>query len=288
MQLWQIVRHADISYETFFILNSNHINTYLWGGSTIVKKVSSVFIIQVLLLLVFNQAVLAEEAPKKSDWEFNLAPFYLWVVTLEGDVVMGPAGGNVSLDFEQIFDNLEAAFIVHFETTYKDKFGFLFDTNYIDIGSSTSLPTTDLDIDLQTTLAELVPYYRLNNGDHKVDFLAGILYSKVSTDVGFSNLPQNFDMTEDWVDPYIGIRWGWKFADGWGLSVKGAIGGFGVSSDLIWEGAGLITWQPWKYANFLLGYRAVGIDYTTGSGATLFEYDVTMSGPILGINFTWP
>ena len=58
-----------------------------------------------------------------------------------------------------------------------------------------------------------------------------------------------------------------------------------MSSDFVWQGAALLTWQPWKYAQFIAGYRAVGIDYETGSGPSRFVYDVTLSGPVLGLNF---
>jgi hypothetical protein len=252
-----------------------------------VKKITPLLIIQVILFFALCQQALSEEVADKNDWEFNLAPFYLWAVSLDGDVEVGPVGNSVSLDFGDIFDNLEAVFIVHFETTYKDHYGILFDTNFININQSGSLPQSDIDVDLEVTIAELAPYYRWINGDHSFDFLAGILYSKVVQDVAFSSLPLKIDVTEDWVDPYIGIRWGWAFADDWGLVVKGAVGGFGVSSDFIYEGVGLVTYQPWKYAQFLLGYRVVGIDYETGSGPTRFVYDVTMSGPMVGINFRW-
>jgi len=34
-----------------------------------------------------------------------------------------------------------------------------------------------------------------------------------------------------------------------------------------------------------LGYRALDMDYETGSGATLFKYDVLSSGPQVGLAF---
>jgi hypothetical protein len=33
----------------------------------------------------------------------------------------------------------------------------------------------------------------------------------------------------------------------------------------------------------MLGYRALFVDYSRGSGFTHYEYDMTMHGPILGI-----
>ena len=90
------------------------------------------------------------------------------------------------MDFGDIFDNLEAVFIVHFETIYKKKYGLYFDINYINLGDSESTPVTEIDVDLESTVAELFPYYRWINGDHNLDFMAGVLIHRVSQDVSFS------------------------------------------------------------------------------------------------------
>ena len=244
-----------------------------------------------LALLVVGHGVIhnahAKDSSNESKWEFALAPFYLWAVSLDGDVAIGQQDNSVSLDFGDIFDNLEAAFIVHFETIYENHYGISFDTNFINLGGSQSVPATEVDVDLEATIAEVLPYYRWIKGDHNLDFMAGILYSRVAQDVSFSATPIKVDVTEDWVDPFVAMRWNWKFADRWGIVLKGGIGGFGVSSDFVWEGSGLFTYQPWKYAQIIVGYRTLGIDYETGFGQTRFVYDVTMTGPVLGINFKW-
>jgi hypothetical protein len=255
----------------------------------VMKKKIAVLLLFISIVLVLGGSHIAQAENKSNggDWEFALAPFYLWAVSLDGDVAIGPQDSSVSIDFGDIFENLEAVFIVHFETIYKMNYGVLFDVNFINLGGSGSTPTSDINVDLEATVAELLPYYRWINGDHNVDLMAGILYSRVAQDVTLSNLPLEIDVTEDWVDPFMAIRWNWGFADKWGLVVKGGVGGFGVSSDFVWEGSGLLTYQPWKHAQFLLGYRAVGIDYETGAGPTRFVYDVTMAGPVVGINFRW-
>ena len=229
----------------------------------------------------------AEETTGDGNWDFTLAPVYLWAVSLDGDVAFGQQENSVSLDFGDIFDNLEAAFIVHFETIYKRHFGFMLDINYIDISGSGSTPVSEIDLDLDTTIAEAALYYRWYRDAHTFDIMAGALYSNVEQDVKFSNLPIEVSASEDWTDPIISLRWTWDFADRWGLTAKGGVGGFGVSSDLIWEGIGLLSYQPWKHAQIILGYRAVGIDYETGYGQTRFVYDVTMTGPLFGIGFVW-
>ena len=37
----------------------------------------------------------------------------------------------------------------------------------------------------------------------------------------------------------------------------------------------------------MLGYKALYVDYATGSGLTRYEYDMTMYGPIFGITARW-
>ncbi len=253
------------------------------------KQKATIKFLSLLLALILgtSQFAQAQENQSESDWEFALAPFYLWAVSLDGDVAIGPQESSLSLDLGDIFGNIEAAFIVHFETVYKDHYGLSFDVNFVNLGGSQSTPATDINVDLEATIAELLPYYRWINGDHHVDLMAGVIYSRVAQDVTFSAQPLAIDVTEDWVDPFIALRWNWSFAEKWGLVAKGGIGGFGVSSDFVWEGSGLITYQPWKHAQFIAGYRALGIDYETGDGPTRFVYDITMTGPVFGINFRW-
>ena len=90
-----------------------------------------------------------------------------------------------------------------------------------------------------------------------------------------------------WVDPMFGLRWYWKFADKWALITRGDVGGFGAGSDFAWSAGGVIDWRPWKHVGFLVGYRALYMDYEDGSGSEKFAFDATMHGPLLGVNFSW-
>lgn len=230
---------------------------------------------------------LAKAGEDEGNWDFALAPFYLWAVSLDGDVTAGGQEGQVSADFGDVFSNLEAVFIVHFETVYKKKYGFLLDINYINMGGSQSTPITSINVDLTATVVESALYYRWYHGEHTFDLMAGILVTGVEQEIEVVGLPNRIGLDESWVDPMIFVRWNWDFAEKWGLVLKGGIGGFGVSSEFAWEGLGLVTFQPWKHAEFLVGYRAVGVDYETGSGVSRFVYDVTMAGPVIGLNFKW-
>ena len=255
------------------------------------SKTKIFLMLSFFLLLSFNQSAIAENAQSPTkNWEFNLAPFYLWAVTIDGDITTGTNIVPVTIPFSDIIDNLEAAFIVHFEGMYKSKWGFLIDTNYLDISSDVNLPgpiNGSANVDFNATLAEFSGLYRIPNGDHNFDLIAGLRYTKLENKVNLAAGPTLVDASQDWLDPIIGLRWGWNFADRWNLITRGDIGGFGVGSDLALQGSALIDWQPFKHVSFLAGYRAIYQDYEDGSGTDLFRFDATMHGPVFGVNFRW-
>ena len=70
--------------------------------------------------------------------------------------------------------------------------------------------------------------------------------------------------------------------------VMSDIGGFGVGSDFAWHAWGLLGYRFSLFskdnnAAVFGGYRALSWDYTDGSGEDKFEWDVTLYGPILGL-----
>jgi hypothetical protein len=77
------------------------------------------------------------------------------------------------------------------------------------------------------------------------------------------------------------------FSPAWNFVLSGDVGGFDVGSKFSWQVLALlehefcrsrtVTWSA------MLGYKALSVDYTQGSGLTLYEYDMTMHGPIFGV-----
>lgn len=243
-----------------------------------------------LIMTITASFILINSAQAADDWEFNLAPFYLWAINVTGDQTIGPVGGSVDVAFEDVFDNLDAAFIVHFESTYKQKWGVLVDVNYLGLEEKQANPaglTRKINMDL--TLAEISGFHRWQLDAHNLDFIVGGRYVSLSNEIGVLGGPTPVEGDKDWVDPLVGGRWMWGFADGWSLIARGDIGGLQVGSDFAWNALGVIQWQPFKHASFLAGYRALYMDYEDGSNRTrdYFHYDATVHGPVIGINFNW-
>jgi hypothetical protein len=247
--------------------------------------------LKVLLLLISVLVVTTNHArAEEGDWEFNLAPFYLWAINISGDQTIGPISAPVNVEFNDIFDNLDGAFIVHFEAAYQNRWGFLVDVNYLDLENKQSLANSlTRKVDLDITMAELSGFRRWNLDQHNLDVIVGGRYVRVANNISVLGGPELVDGAQDWIDPLVGGRWIWNFADDWAFVGRGDIGGFGVGSNFAWQAAGILEWQPFKYVSFLAGYRAVGMDYEDGNQRSpdYFNFDATVHGPVLGINFKW-
>ena len=257
------------------------------------KKTCLLATIVILLVAHFMiiPSALAEQDKTEKNWEFNLAPFYLWGFTLDGNIGAGIGTVPVSIPVSDLVDNLEGAFIVHFESMYKNRWGFLFDVNYLDVSNDVTVPIgpgLSTNIDFDATIGELSGLHRINHNKHNFDLIAGLRYTKLKNKVTATGTGTTLaDDSESWTDPIIGLRWIWDFADKWQLIARGDIGGFGVGSDFAWQGLATVDWQPFKYVSFIGGYRALYQDYEEGSGRDFFRYDVTIHGPLLGVNFRW-
>ena len=71
----------------------------------------------------------------------------------------------------------------------------------------------------------------------------------------------------------------------WTLRGRADIGGFGITSNLTWQLAAYVDFRASDLIAIVGGYRFLGNDYETGSGNELLHYDVTVSGPALGLTF---
>jgi len=73
--------------------------------------------------------------------------------------------------------------------------------------------------------------------------------------------------TDDWFDPYIGLRGRLYLGGPWYLTAKGDVGGFGAGSEFTWQAEGALGCQLTRSIYTELGYRALGVDYE-GNGYT--------------------
>ena len=250
------------------------------------SKVTKAMLMGLLLLIISTSAYAKDDPAASGDWEFNLAPLYVWGMFMSGDMTAKGNTNPVDIDFGDIVSNLSAIFTVHFEGVWEKQWGFLVDFSYVKLGGDQETRGPTIHVDLEDIMSEAAGYYRFDMGAHTVDALGGIRYTHLSPTIGVGNLPSQTS-SQDWVDPIIGLRYIWSFADQWKLNLRGDIGGFGIGSSFTYNVAGIVEYKPWKYVSILAGYRALYQNYNDGTGVDEFKFDVTMHGPLLALNFTW-
>ena len=98
-----------------------------------------------------------------------------------------------------------------------------------------------------------------------------------------SKLNTRVARTDDWWDPFIGLRGRYNLNDRFYATVRGDIGGFGIGSDLTWQAEGALGCQLTPRIFAEAGYRALSIDYDKDG----LLYDVILHGAQLtvGIEF---
>ena len=253
-----------------------------------IQKTLRLVVCTCLCCLVFAGNSFSKEAPAEENWQFNLAPFYLWAINIDGDLTAGSISAPVDVPFSDVFDNLEAAFIVHFESVYKGKWGLLVDIDYLDIANDFApIAGISQNVNLKLTVAEVDGFYRIQHDTHMFDFVIGLRYIEMDNKLTVIGGPTLMDDSQNWLDPLLGGRWIWHFVDNWSLIVRADIGGFGVGSDFTWQAIGLIDWQPFEHVSFLAGYRVLDMDYENGNEQESFHFDASAHGPIIGLNFRW-
>lgn len=250
-------------------------------------------------------------------FRFTFAP-YIWLTSVSGDVTIKGVQVDASKTFIEILEDSDKVFglMGALELEYRD---FVFQLNgawtTAEIKETVSLASgssIDTDLDLSTAWFELFAGYRVLDRElgsagsaqrlHADVFLGGRITDvnsdaslTAATDItlpdGVTMIPAGataeIDQTKTWFEPFIGARASVLLSEHWGLSLRGDVGGFGVSgADFAWQVVGGVGYS-WRMksatAEAFLGYRALGQDYTDGD----FAWDVVTHGPILGAQLVW-
>ena len=170
--------------------------------------------------------------------------------------------------------------------------------------------TANAALTMQMFIAELGGVYRLvrwggdGSGSTTLEAVGGFRYWNVNL-VGTYDALLNADTTRfnlsrsggfaladsgttAWVDPLVGLRLRHQLAPNQTITVRGDIGGFNLQNSLSWQAIAVYSYD-WQMSGYqiaaLLGFRALGVNYNSGSGATAFGLNEVFYGPVLGVSF---
>lgn len=235
---------------------------------------------------------------------------YGWIPWMSGNMTVKGRPLDVNVDPSEIFGHLDWSTFpawMSYAEARRGPLGLFNDVVYSSLsgskGFAKALPGGDLQanvsIDYTQATVEFGGVYEIwagrnpmLSGSTALDLVAGGRYWHQDTDVTGTLAFDPFvretvrSGSVDWVDPFVGARLRNRLGPGEELMVRADFGGFGLGSDFSWQVLATYNWQMCVlYGHVLdgyIGYRALSVDYSQGSGATRYEYDVLQQGPVLG------
>jgi hypothetical protein len=200
--------------------------------------------------------------------------------SIEGTMVIKGLSAELDVSASEVFENLKIGFMA-MGMARKGDWGISGDMIWALLGVTSDRPAAD--VDPTTGIFTLNGMRRLNAF---ADATAGLRWTHVGSSVEFHPpLSAEAEQTKDWVDPIIGVVLHTPGESRWHATLMADIGGFGVSSDFVWQLSPFVGYDVADWASLEVGWRFIDTDYATGDGFDRFAYDVLMQGPAGGVAF---
>ncbi len=223
-----------------------------------------------------NAADLSYGEPVQAPAVHGSITAYGWYVFPGGDITIGETSigiGDGNGD-TSLFDILDGFFMANGEIRYGE-FGLYGDILYAALSNETS-GQVSRGWEFDGTIFTGALSYEVARSDAGwLQVLAGARYWSVDTGVNLGGL--SGQASDDWVDAVGGLRGRYDLSPSIFVEGTGLVGGGG--SDFMWDVYGGLGYQFTENFSGSLGYRGMGVDYTSGR-TTL---DITFQGPVAGL-----
>ena len=235
-------------------------------------------------------------AENPGGWEYSVAPMYLWAKNIEGTSAIGGMEAPLDLDFkDDVLENLEAAFAIHFEAKQGDLTLFA-EYNYAKLDPSVEASlgpiTVKNDIEFKDTMWELGVAYAFYNSDStQWEVLGGFRYLEQELDVEISisgdiplPIPDEISGGDDWYHGFGGFRVTTRVSERWSFRARADLG-YQDSNNKGAHAIGFFDYRFREWGSFFAGYRYLDTEYDNReSGPDGYAADLNQQGPILGLS----
>ena len=222
------------------------------------------------------------------EWEYTLAPLFLWAQGIEGTSGIGPVSAPLDITFKDALSNLDATFTVHFEMK-RDKLTLFGEYQYVNLGPEAEGPLGgQLNIGFKDTIAELgVGYWVFGTEKTNWELLGGARYTKQKLDVSVEDGPHLLDVNNDWWVGFFGGRMSAALSENW--TFIGRVDyGIGSGDNSIWNLNVMFDYRFRNWGSAFVGYKYMNYDYDNGDrGLDRYAYDATQQGPLIGLAIHW-
>jgi hypothetical protein len=245
-----------------------------------------------LLLSAAGAMRAVAQTASDDSWHYVIEP-YAMAANLEGTVGVGNLP-NVSIDenFSDILNHLQGGAMLYAEA-HNSGWAFSSDLLYMKLAESANTgPVIGYGrATIKQVGWELAALYRAAPW-LEVGF-AGTLNS-IQSELNLSlntivGPPRNVDqkMTQTWVDPSFVARMTFPLSPHWYLQGRFNVGGFDIASTFAYQVQVDAAYVISDLMRCSFGYRVIGDEYQTGSGADRFLYHTTTFGPVVRFAFTF-
>lgn len=216
-------------------------------------------------------------------WEFTGA-IYGWGPGTAVDVATPAGEVSGELSFADAWEALDLAFM-GIVTAENGRFGFILDTVFLKLSDDRATPgalgfsgaalTSDIRL-----INAYAAWQVLATSGGRLDAVAGARFYDTESTVTLTGGPGPVGavVSDNWVDPVIGLRYRAEFRSDWYATLFADVGGFGTGSEFTWQGVALVGYRFTDNFSIEGGYRVLQSDRIEANG----EIDITMSGPLIG------
>lgn len=257
-------------------------------------------------------------------WHFNAAA-YGWLINVSGSVTARGQTVDTNASFIDLVQKSQSlSGLMGYLEADKGKAGMYVDFVYTNLGfgantASYRNPISGLKITTSASAAltyrlfiiEVGGVYELFRWQHSersstaIDGVMAFRYwnnsvaasfdADANVDFSHLHLDRSFGLAIaradaiQWVDPVFGVRVRHQFTPHQEFTVRGDIGGFGLGSQFSWQAVAVYSYA-WELDGgrklaALLGFRALGVNYSSGSGPDGVGINETLYGPIIGVSY---
>ena len=230
------------------------------------------------------------------EWEFSLAPLFLWGLSIDGDATINGKTAPLDLEFEDdILENMEGVFTLHFEARRGD-WTLFSEYQWIDLDADVAAKDGDLvdasvGIGFEQTMWELGAAWAFQESARtRWELLMGARYTDQDVSVKAdltSNIPAlNQELRpeggDDWWHGFGGVRVFQALSDNWTFIGRTDFGYGGSDNSAI----NLVAQFDYRFRDWgsaFVGVKYMEYDYETSD----YGYDAKQQGPLVGLNLYW-
>ncbi|MHC4712704.1 MAG: hypothetical protein ACYTAN_05440 [Planctomycetota bacterium] len=250
------------------------------------RSLGKVAVAVAVALVLSGGSALAQVNPGVAEdtWGFSFGPTF-WFAGMDGKFVTRGSEGKIDVGFSDLWEVTEIALNPHFEAT-KGPWSILAEVLYMKLEDRSYPGGTQVDTEIEFLILELGAAYRVYGdrdvGGMMLEAMGGGRYWHIEGEIEAPGAAIDVSSSEDWVDPFVGGRFGWYPEDWLSVTVRADVGGFDVGSDFAWDARTAVGFKLTKRGWLSVGYRLIDIDYDNAkSGTSKTAFDMQIDGPFV-------